>query len=147
MRKEVGYFIKDVSDKKHRELTPEEIYKVFIKEYENRSDYLKVVAYSVVNNEVEITFKKGKKEETHKAIGKGVIDATIKILKDMGYKFEFINYYQESLENDKEKSDAITYINISNKKNIWAIGRDSDVVKSSLIGIISAVNKLIMEEN
>lgn len=146
MRKDVGYFIKDVSDKKHRELTTEEIYEAFIKEYENRSDYLKVVAYSVINNEVSITFKKGKKEETHTAKGKGVIDATIKILKDMGYKFNFINYYQESLENNKEKSDAITYINISKKKNIWAIGRDSDVVKSSLIGIVSAVNKLIMEE-
>lgn len=146
MRKEVGQFIKDISDNKHKELNNIELLNSFKKEYQNRSDYLKVKSYSVINNELTIVLKKGQKEIIKKSTGSGVIDATINILKEMGYKFEFINYYQESLKDDKEKSTAITYINIRNKKDVWAIGKDTDVLKSSLLGIVSAVNRLIKEE-
>jgi len=77
------------------------------------------------------------------ANGNGPIDATINILKRMGYKFEFKDYIQQSSQDNKEKSTAITYIKISqNEKDIWAIGKAGDVVKSSLIGIVSAINKI-----
>ena len=49
----------------------------------------------------------------------------------------------QSSQDDKEKSIDITYINIiSGNKNIWAVGKDEDALKSSLLGIISAVNKI-----
>ena len=147
MKSNVGYYIKNVSDKMQRELENTEIYNAFINEYQNREDSIKVISYSVNNkeNQTEIILKlndKGKIIEK-KNTGNGPIDATIGILKDIGYNFEFKNYIQQSSQDDKEKSTALTYINISaNGKDIWAIGKDEDVLKSSLLGIVSAINKI-----
>ena len=147
MRKEVGYFIKDVSDNKHRELTNNEIYNSFIDEYQNRQDRIRVNSYNVENqnNKTKITIKfdiNGNSIEKS-SFGNGPIDATINILKEIGYEFDFSNYMQQSNNDNNEKSNAITYINIMHDhKSIWAVGKDEDVLKSSLLGIVSAVNRL-----
>lgn len=147
MRKVVGYYIKSVSDNMHRELENQEIYESFVKEYQNRNDSLKVISYNVENkeNQTEINLKLNIDDKIieKNGIGNGPIDAAISILKSIGYNFDFKNYIQQSSKNDKEKSSAITYINIeSNGKNIWAVGKDEDVLKSSLLGIVSAINKI-----
>ena len=147
MKKEVGYYIKGVSDNLQRELNNNEIFQAFIKEYENREDSVKIKSYNVINkdNQTQITLKLNiNNQDIEKTnIGNGPIEATIGIFNDMGYKFEFKNYSQKSLQDDKEKSTAISYINIeANKKDIWAIGKDEDIIKSSLLGIISAINKI-----
>lgn len=147
MRKEVGYFIKDVSDKQHRELNNEEIYNAFIKEYQNRNENVRVISYNVENKEnetkINVKFEINKSIIEKSANGNGPIDAFINILDSMEYKFEFKNYIQVSSKDNNEKSNAITYINIKNNdKEIWAIGEDQDVVKSSLLGIVSAINRI-----
>lgn len=147
MRQAVGYFIKNVSDEKHRELNNKEIFKAFIKEYQNRKDTVKFVSYSVSKNkkktEISLHLKVNDIDVEKTNVGNGPIDAAIGILKSMGYNFEFKDYVQQSFQDDEEKSIAISYINIvSNNKDIWAIGKDEDIIKSSLIGIISAINKI-----
>ena len=147
MRQAVGYFIKNVSDEKHRELNNKEIFKAFIKEYQNRKDTVKFVSYSVSKNkkktEISLHLKVNDEDIEKTNVGNGPIDAAIGILKSMGYNFEFKDYVQQSFQDDEEKSIAISYINIvSNNKDIWAIGKDEDIVKSSLLGIISAINKM-----
>ena len=147
MRQTVGYFIKNVSDEKHRELNNKEIFKAFIKEYQNRKDTVKFVSYSVSKNkkktEILLHLKVNDIDVEKTNVGNGPIDAAIGILKIMGYNFEFKDYVQQSFQDDEEKSIAISYINIvSNNKDIWAIGKDEDIVKSSLLGIISAINKI-----
>jgi len=147
MRQTVGYFIKNVSDEKHRELNNKEIFKAFIKEYQNRKDTVKFVSYSVSKNKkktkILLHLKVNDIDVEKTNVGNGPIDATIGILKSMGYNFEFKDYVQQSFQDDEEKSIAISYINIvSNNKDIWAIGKDEDIIKSSLIGIISAINKI-----
>ena len=147
MRQTVGYFIKNVSDEKHRELNNKEIFKAFIKEYQNRKDTVKFVSYSVSKNkkktEISLHLKVNDIDVEKTNVGNGPIDAAIGILKSMGHNFEFKDYVQQSFQDDEEKSIAISYINIvSNNKDIWAIGKDEDIIKSSLIGIISAINKI-----
>ena len=147
MRKDVGYYIKSVSDKIQRELSSNELYSAFTEEYQNRKDRISVKSYNVENSEentkITIKFDIGGEQVEKTGIGNGPIDATINILKGMGYEFEFKNYIQQSSKDNNEKSVAITYINIAKDENdIWAIGKDEDVLKSSLLGIISAINKL-----
>ena len=90
-----------------------------------------------------VTIQVGDKIIEKTATGNGPIAASINALKDMGIEFEFKNYIQQSSRDNEESSAAITYINIcKGNKNIWAIGKDEDVIKSSLLGIVSAVNKL-----
>ena len=146
MKSDVGYFIKNVSDQLHRELNNKEIYNSFVNEYQNRDDSIKILSYNVNNKDTktEITLKLDINHQIIEKsnVGNGPIEATIKILNDLGYTFDFKNYNQQSTQNNKEKSFALTYINISvNEKNIWAVGKDEDILKSSLLGIISALNR------
>ena len=147
MRKDVGYFIKNTSDILHREMSNKEIYDYFASEYQNRKDKIQVVSYNVENKEdkiqVIIEFKIEDTIIERRATGNGPVDATINILKDMGYNFEFKDYIQQSSNDNNEKSTAITYINIQDgKKDIWGVGKDEDVLKSTLLGIISCINRM-----
>lgn len=147
MRQDVGHYIKYVSDKAHRELSNSEIYLAFIREYQNREDRIKVVSYNVENKKngtkITIEFDINNSIVEKSSTGNGPIDATINILKKMGYDFEFKNYIQQSSKDNNEKSNAITYINLlAGDRNIWAVGKDEDIIKSSLLGIISAINKI-----
>ncbi len=147
MGKEVGYFIKGISDKKGRELENIEIYNSFIKEYENRQEQISLISYEIQNVEqitkLKAKFKVNGKDVQKIGEGNGPIDAFSDILKQMGYEFIFKDYIQQSYNENKEKSSAITYICISNKnEKIWAIGKNEDVVKSGYLAIISSINRM-----
>ncbi len=146
MKKDVGYYIKNVSDNSKRELTNDEIYNAFISQYQNRIDNIKIVSYDIENGDntiVNVKFNTNGeiKEETGK--GNGPIDAFIDVIRKMNYDIEFKDYCQSSVKDDMEKSNAITYINIGvNGKDIWAVGKDENVIKSSFNGIVSAINRI-----
>lgn len=147
MRKDVGYFIKGISDKKGRELENIEIYNSFIKEYENRQEQISLISYEIQNvgqiTKLKANFKVNGIDVQKLGEGNGPIDAFTDILKQMGYEFVFEDYIQESYNENKEKSSAITYICISNKnEKIWAIGKNEDVVKSGFLAIISSINRM-----
>ena len=149
MQKDVGAFFKIVSDKKKKELTNDEIYNNFKSEYINRDEIIKLRRYDINNEEEKTQVKaildiKGKEVEKV-GIGEGPIDAFTNIMKQLGYKFNFEKYNQESTNKENEKSKAVTYINIIERtkdKNIWAVGEDKDVIKSSFKGIVSAINRM-----
>ncbi len=147
MKKDVGYFIKGISDKKGRELENIEIYNSFIKEYENRQERISLISYEMQNVgemiKLKANFKVNGIDVQKVGEGNGPIDAFTDILKQMGYEFVFEDYIQESYNENKEKSSAITYICISNKnEKIWAIGKNEDVVKSGFLAIISSINRM-----
>ena len=147
MRKEVGYLIKNISDMKEEELTNDEIIDAFNDEYVNVDFPISIKKYNIEKGEeayVKVEFEKDGKTILKENSGKGPIDAFIKILKEMGYNFSFESYNQDSNNDENEKSEAITYVNIKqDEKNIWAVGKDKDIIKSSFIGIVSAVNRMI----
>ena len=139
MKKDVGYFIKNVSDKAQRELTNDEIYESFKAEYQNRKDNISVESYKVEKDEdhttVTIKFAIDGNVVEKSGCGNGPIDATINIIKEMGYDFEFKDYIQQSTKDNNEKSVAITYININQGDNdVWAIGKNEDeLIKQAFI--------------
>lgn len=152
MKKEIGYLVKNESDKAKRELNPEEIYAVFAEEYVNRKGKLKLMDFNLnleksnstnLQVELEIDGNKIKKQET----GNGPVDAFTKILKKLGYDFEFKFYCQKAQDENnkqKEEANAITYVKLeTEKKEIWAVGKDESTVKSSLEALISAINRNI----
>lgn len=146
MKKEIGYYIKNVSDAQKRELSNDEIYNSFKNEYENREECISLINYNIKNEDVtklRVELKINGINNDFEGEGNGPIDAFINILKDMGYEFTLNNYLQNSLNDNEEKSQAITYINISNNdRNIWAVGRDENTTKSSFKSIISAINRI-----
>ena len=153
MRKEIGYLIKNASDNLKRELSSEEIYEVFSKEYINRKEKIKLIEFNIKTEDdltnldviIDIEGDKVKKQEK----GNGPVEAFTKILKEIGYKFDFKYYSQDAQEEavkQGEKSYAITYVKLEDMekgKEIWAIGKNESTVKSSLDAIISAINRMI----
>ena len=147
LKKEIGYFIKNISDNKKRELEANEILEAFDKEYINRKEKLKIIDYEInkiseKKNKLTIILEKTR-AFTKEANGNGPIDALSKILHELGYSFEFETYTQHSLEQQGSNAKAISYISIKvGKKCIWGIGRSGDITKSALKALVSAINRM-----
>ncbi len=136
MQKEIGYFIKNVSDKAHRELNNQEIVKAFLSNYENRLGTLKITKYENKKDTIKISIQiKEKIIEIESAID-NIIDCFFANLKENGYSIEL----EECIEQVLDKK-IITYVYIR-KDNIWAIGIDKDKTKSKILALISAVNRM-----
>lgn len=151
MKKQIGYYIKGVSDQFKRELSKEEIFQAFEKEYINREDKINLVKYNtsqIDDKKVSLLVElQNSKYYIENGVGNGPIDAFSKILLHLGYKFTFSKYVQHALEVEENKgagSKAITYICILNskKEEIWGIGKSASTTKSALKALISAINQL-----
>ncbi len=146
MREEVGYLVKDVSDKAHKELTPEWVYQIFSDNYINTRSVFTVsdVNFKQVNGitaEVSIDHKNETKVIT--AIGNGRLDAVSNALKQyFNISYELSIYEEHSLTRGSS-SKAVSYVGIScNGKVHWGCGIDADIIRSSIEALIVAVNKL-----
>jgi 2-isopropylmalate synthase len=83
-------------------------------------------------------------DKTFKGQGTGIVDAFSKCLNDeLGVEFDIVDYSQHSMSFGK-KSKAITYVQIYDKdqNSYFGIGFSSNIAKSSLRAIVSAVNKM-----
>ena len=150
MREVFGYHVKNISDHEHRELKPQEVYDIFMRDFVNRTDLLDVVKVSYKDEEqgvgasVSINYR-GTKTET-KAVGNGSLDAVsnaIKELLSLNYSLE--SYAQHALEG-KSTSRAASYVGIVAKgKTYWGTGVDSDIVFASVKALVTAVNKMLTD--
>ena len=146
MQKEIGLFFKKVTDDEKRELLNDEIVSKFIDEFQNRTDFIRLKKYFIENGQDETLLKieyilNGELKECEMS-GNGPIDAFVNVLREDGFDIEIDDYTQQSLNENGKKSHAISYVNIRlDDKNVWAIGRDSDIIKSGFKAIISALNR------
>ncbi len=146
MRESFGYYVKSISDHKHKELMPEEIYNIFIREYVNRNDNLKIVnSRYVEKKEIEASiiacFNGG--TSVYVAMGNGRLDAfSNAIEKAVGIKYNVIKYQEHALERSST-SQAVAYVGIEleNKRVIWGAGMHTDIMTASVNALVSAINR------
>ncbi len=153
MREEVGYMIKGISDRTHKELTPKEIYNIFEKEYINNfntiditdATFRKMSTYKandgmIVDMHVEID---GEVYEIT-AAGNGRLNAVNNALKKTPYRFDYslLNYTEHALETSSSSS-AAAYICIAGRegKQYWGVGTHSDIILASVNALVSALNR------
>jgi len=148
LKPEVGYFIKDVSDKAHKELTPQEILEAFTSGYVNvrspvslegvdwRRDGERTVA------DLALTFKGERYGLT--GTGNGSLDAVSHALRQgkPELEFRFVDYVQHALESDSD-ARAAAYVKIHDKagKPVWGVGVHNDITMASVLALVSAVNR------
>ena len=146
LREIVGYAVKAVSDKQHRELTPEDVYSIFNGSFVNIFSPLKVLEAHYVQKDGEITAAVTTLMHGEKAVTEGhgngrldsVSDALMKLI---GAEFSILDYSERALEQGS-KSKAMSYLEISINGNIsWGVGVHSDIVMSSVYALVSAVNR------
>lgn len=149
LRQEVGYFIKDLSDRAHKELEPEDILSAFESEYVNIRTPICLQNVSWLrqgkDTAADITLQIGEEEYYLTAKGKGSLDAVSRALR-MAHpeiRFSFDGYFEHSLEVDSD-AKAAAYVKISdqNGRVFWGIGVHHDITLASVRALISAVNRI-----
>ena len=143
-----------ISDRKHKDLTPQEIYDAFMDKYVDIKEPVQLVKYNEIAGdrkdyaEVEAVIKYYGVEITVRGVGNGVIDAFCHALeKKFNVNMEIVDYREHSMEYGT-KARAISYIQISNGKGgrFYGAGTSSNITKSSLRAVVSTVNKMITTE-
>lgn len=151
MREDFGYSVKSVSDHKHKELMPNEVYDIFCEKYMNIDTPVKVIESHYVQQPngkitafVTADIKGRDKVGTYKADGNGRLDAVSNALKEaLGINFTIEDYNEHSLEKTS-KSQAVSYVGIEHDGQIyWGAGRDTDIINSSILALVSAINKIV----
>lgn len=151
MKEEVGYLIKGVSDKRHQELTPDEIYQIFEDRYINRSDVFSVPEchFKQVDGILaEVTIEQNRERRVIQAAGNGRLDAVSNAIKTyFGISYE-LSIYEEHAISRGSSSKAAAYVGISCQGRLyWGTGIDEDIIKSSIAALVSAANQLTRNEN
>lgn len=149
MREDFGYCVKGVSDHKHKELMPEEIYQIFQDNYVNVEEPYKLIDF-VLNKQADGTFKGNVHlmEHGHEVVvetqGNGRFDAASNaIQKEFGLKYNNLIYSEHAMEIGAT-SRAMAYVGITAEdgKTYWGAGMDTDIITASIKALISAVNRM-----
>jgi 2-isopropylmalate synthase len=146
-REQVGYAVKDYSDKNQKELQPDEVYNVFRDGFVNLGNPIKFteVHYEQQKDGIiaTVTVNVNKKERVLAGSGNGRIDAVSNALgKSLNLKYNLTNYSQHALDIGS-RSQAISYIEIrtGDGRVSWGAGLHSDVTTSAVLALISAINR------
>ncbi len=149
MREVFGYHVKSISDHAHKELSPQEVHDIFMKDFVNLQDKLRVVNASyedmnadLVRGKVEIEYLGN--VQTLEVEGSGRLDCVSNAIKKVtGKEYVLESYVQHALE-EKSSSKAASYVCVSvNGKPYWGTGIHSDVMTSSVWALVTAVNKAL----
>lgn len=148
MRESFGYFVKNVSDRQQKELMPDEIYDIFVREYVNISAPVEFVKYRSAEQDdfhTIVTIRTGDEVKEIEGAGNGRLDAISHALQDgLGVEYSDLIYSEHALETGS-KSQAVSYIGITAPDGTlyWGCGIDVDIMTSSVKALFSAVNQLM----
>ena len=151
MREEVGYLVKDVSDKAHKELNPEWVYQIFSDHYINTRPVFHIdeCHFKQVDGITsEVTINHGGESRVITAMGNGRLDAVSNAVKlYFGISYE-LSVYEEHAVSRGSSSKAAAYVGVlCNGKMYWGVGIDEDIIRSSIAALVSAGNKVAKSEN
>lgn len=150
MREDFGYCVKRVSDKKHKELLPDEIYQIFHDEYVNVEKPYKLIDFHLKKEPGgfragDVEMEVNGQHVIYKARGNGRLDAVSNAIQEnIGITYKDLTYNEHALEIG-QSSNAIAYISITDKdgKIVWGVGKDTDIITASIQALISAINRLV----
>ncbi|MBK5253224.1 MAG: 2-isopropylmalate synthase [Peptostreptococcaceae bacterium] len=153
MRAEVGYLIKDISDKNHSEIPAAKVFEIFDKEYIDnfKNIDIKDATFKKIKSDenkavfsVDINVIINNKEYSFTSEGNGRLDAVSNALlkAPFEYDYRFVTYSEHALESHSD-SMAAAYILIEDDHGhkFWGIGTHSDIILASVNALVSALNR------
>ena len=146
MREAMGYAAKAVSDHKHKELHPDEIFSLFKSTFENVVEPYSISEVHFQQKEDGIVTRvistfRGKTIVTE-ASGNGRLDAVSNALKK-AYELKYtLETYQEHALEQSSSSKAIAYVGIRKPDGTlaWGAGVDQDIIRASIDALVTAIN-------
>ncbi len=149
MKEEVGYLIKSISDREHKELSPAQIHEIFEEHYVNREDVFRIKECRWMEQEKRavVTIENGLCRSIE-AAGNGKFDCISNAVKTFfGISYE-VSSYNEHAKTKGSSSHAASYVKVLYwGKEYWGVGVSEDISESSIRALISAVNKLTKSIN
>ena len=151
MREVFGYHVKGISDREHRELLPEEIHSIFLRDFVNVRNKLIVRSATYTSVEADTDLVYGDVEIEYlgakhmvRSSGSGRLDCVSNAIKQLtGMQYTLESYVQHAL-GERTSSNAASYVCIVEKgKPYWGTGVHNDIIVSSIWALVSAVNRLI----
>lgn len=132
----MGYLVKGVSDRRHQELAPADIYQIFEENYIlPRSIFHIPECHFRQENGItaQVTIEQGKEKRVIETTGNGRLDAVSNAIKMyFGISYE-LTVYEEHAISRGSSSKAAAYVGITCKgKEYWGVGIDEDILKSSV---------------
>ena len=151
MKEEVGYLVKGVSDRRHQELLPKEIYSIFEENYVKPRDIFDITEchFKQENGiQAEVTIEQSGERKVIRTGGNGRLDAVSNAVKNFfGISYE-LSVYEEHAISKGSSSKAAAYVGIVHDgKFYWGVGINEDIIKSSIDALVSATNKLAKEQH
>ena len=149
MREDFGYCIKSVSDHKHKELMPDEIYQIFHDNYVNVETPYKLIDFTL-RKDVDgsrcgvVDLEIDGKMVTFNARGNGRLDAVSNAIhENTDVQYTDLTYSEHALEIGAN-SRAMAYIGITGTDGriVWGAGMDTDIITASIMALFSAINRM-----
>jgi 2-isopropylmalate synthase len=149
MREVFSYHVKSISDHAHKELSALEVYEIFMKDFVNVCDKVKILSssYEMVDTEkvkgaLDVEYLG--KVQTVEVEGNGRLDCVSNALKQVvGKDYVLESYVQHALE-EKSTSKAASYVSVSlDGQQYWGTGIHSDIMTSSVLALVTAVNRML----
>lgn len=151
MKEEVGYLVKGVSDRRHQELQPKEIYSIFEESYINPRMVFDIPECHFKQEKgilAQVTIEQNGVARVINSVGNGRLNAVSNAIKTFfGMDYE-LSVYEEHAISKGSASKAAAYVGIMHDgKYEWGVGVDEDIIKASIDALVSAANKLAKENH
>ena len=153
MREHFSYMCKNISDREHKELMPDEVLGIFTSSYLNLSGGIEVTDFDFVREnssvKIDITFMRNGEETDLEAEGNGTLSAINNALAEYtGKQYTLQVFTQHSMQGEGSRSVAASYIGLENEKGemFWGAGTDTDVIRASTNALLSAFYNMTKEE-
>jgi 2-isopropylmalate synthase len=151
MKEEVGYLVKGVSDQHHKELSPQDIYRIFEENYINIHDIFTIDECHFEQRDgirARVTISQENESRVIETSGNGRLDAVSNAIKAyFGVSYE-LAIYEEHAISEGSSSKAAAYVQILHQgKSYWGVGIDEDIISSSISALVAAANKMARAEN
>ena len=151
MKEEVGYLVKGVSDRRHQELPPAEIYAIFEENYINPRDVFRIPECHFKQEkgiQAEVTIEQNGTTRVIRTVGNGRLDAVSNAIKTFfGMSYQ-LSVYEEHAISKGSSSRAAAYVGVMLDGTLyWGVGVDEDIIKASIAALASAVNKLAVQQH
>lgn len=150
MHPEFSKVIQGIADKKEIEISSEEIWEAFRDEYLGEEQIFGIEEFKYLDAQtahgvtsIEFNFRIQGRPVRITGQGNGPIDACKSALVNAGVDEFVIESYEEKSLQHTSKSDAIAFIQISNRnyESFFGVGIDSNITIASLRALMSALNR------
>ncbi|MCM1058079.1 MAG: 2-isopropylmalate synthase [Firmicutes bacterium] len=151
MKEEVGYLVKGVSDRRHQELLPAEIFAIFEENYIAPRGVFRIPECHFKQEDgirAEVSIEQNGVTRVIRAAGNGRLDAVSNAIKTyFGMSYQ-LSVYEEHAISKGSSSKAAAYVGVMCDGQLyWGVGVDEDIIKASIAALASAANKLAAEQH